>query len=377
MTVLNCTVVLLLAAPIFGDATLPGDGLVVHEWGTFTSVAGPNGNTERWQALDGPGDLPCFVHRLPGPNLKFDPGSVRMETPVLYFYSAQKVRASVHVKFQAGSFTEWYPQASVQSGPTGRIDWDAVDILPGPPAQWPTSQGPSRYFAARETDATPIQVGQEQEKLIFYRGIGDFALPLAARVTGGTKLELRNQGKDAIAAAIVFDHHNRKSTYQVIRELRDSASVDLTSLAADTNGVQEDLQTLLVQQGLYPKEAAAMIDTWKDSWFEEGTRVVWLVPRSTVDGVLPLSINPAPTALARVFVGRTEVLSPATRAELSAALAGADLPVLAQYGRFIEPFLRQLSPQGIRAPMSGKARDFLNTQQMDLQQAYGKHACIQ
>jgi hypothetical protein len=377
MTVLNCTVVLLLAAPVFADATLPGGGLVVHEWGTFTSVAGPNGNAESWQALDGPVDLPCFVHRLPGRNLKFDPGSVRMETPVLYFYSPQKVRASVHVEFKPGSFTEWYPQARVQSGPTGQIDWDAVDILPGAEPQWSTTQGPSRYFAARETDATPIQVGQEQEKLIFYRGIGDFALPLAVRITGGTKLELRNQGKDAIAAAIVFDHHNGKSTYQVTRDLRDSESMDLSNLAGDATVVQEELQMLLVQQGLFPKEAAAMIETWKDSWFEEGTRVIWLVPRPAVNGVLPIGITPTPAALTRVFVGRTEVLSPATRAELSAALAGADLPVLAQYGRFLEPFLRQLSPQGIRAPMSGKAREFIDARQMDLRQDYAKQACIQ
>src|SRR5215207_9751262 len=60
----------------------------VHEWGTFTSIAGADGRAVGWTPLSGPDDLPCFVDRL-----KFGPkwtlsGTVRMETPVLYFYSA-------------------------------------------------------------------------------------------------------------------------------------------------------------------------------------------------------------------------------------------------------------------------------------------------
>ena len=38
------------------------DELTVHEWGTFTSVAGTDGSAEEWGVLDGKGDLPGFVH---------------------------------------------------------------------------------------------------------------------------------------------------------------------------------------------------------------------------------------------------------------------------------------------------------------------------
>jgi len=38
--------------------------LTVHEWGTFTSVAGPDGKAAQWLPLAGPGDLPCFVERF-------------------------------------------------------------------------------------------------------------------------------------------------------------------------------------------------------------------------------------------------------------------------------------------------------------------------
>src|SRR5207237_223478 len=81
--------------------------VTVHEWGTFTSVAGVDGRAIDWLPLGGPADLPCFVGKYGGAILKTWPvddesmpltyanartalwGKVRMETPVLYFYSAR------------------------------------------------------------------------------------------------------------------------------------------------------------------------------------------------------------------------------------------------------------------------------------------------
>ena len=37
-------------------------GLTVHEWGTFTSVAGENGDAIEWDVLGGKYDLPRFVN---------------------------------------------------------------------------------------------------------------------------------------------------------------------------------------------------------------------------------------------------------------------------------------------------------------------------
>ena len=41
----------------------PGD-LTVHEWGTFTTVAGQDGLAIDWLPLGGPTDLPCFVEHF-------------------------------------------------------------------------------------------------------------------------------------------------------------------------------------------------------------------------------------------------------------------------------------------------------------------------
>src|SRR5437016_529730 len=68
---------------------LGSQALVVHEWGTLTSVANEHGTPVEWASLGGVADLPCFVAHLDQGaqgSYKFLPGAVRMETPVLYFY---------------------------------------------------------------------------------------------------------------------------------------------------------------------------------------------------------------------------------------------------------------------------------------------------
>jgi hypothetical protein len=70
-----------------------------------------------------------------------------------------------------------------------------------------------------------------------------------------------------------------------------------------------DMVGALTRAGLYEKEARAMVDTWKDQWFaEEGTRVLYLLPRAWTDSTLPLQISPQPTSVVRVMVGRAELL---------------------------------------------------------------------
>jgi hypothetical protein len=89
-----------------------------------------------------------------------------------------------------------------------------------------------------------------------------------------------------------------------------------------------------------------MIDTWQDSWFEEGMRVIYILPQPAVDAVLPLTIQPAPAQLTRAFVGRIELLSPAVKHDLQMAIATGDIAGLEKFGRFLEPFAAQLKASG-------------------------------
>ena len=82
-----------------------------------------------------------------------------------------------------------------------------------------------------------------------------------------------------------------------------------------------------------------MVQTWKDSWFEEGSRLIYIVPREFVDSILPLAINPVPEQVVRVFVGRLEIVTPATAKAVTAAVAAHDEKTLNKYGRFLEPII--------------------------------------
>src|SRR5580698_1794586 len=101
------------ALALIAADTLPRPGgLTVHEWGTFTSVAGEDGSAIVWDALGGKEDLPAFVNDVGYRCFKWRlTGTVRMETPVLYFYSPREVTASVKVQFPHGVISEWYPKA--------------------------------------------------------------------------------------------------------------------------------------------------------------------------------------------------------------------------------------------------------------------------
>lgn len=157
-------------------------------------------------------------------------------------------------------------------------------------------------------DAWPLRSGGENEKLLFYRGIGYFGVDLKP-VVYDDGVALVNGGVDPIASAVVFETYAGHMAYRVSRNLRDPETVDF--LAGGYCGEPaRAMEQELVEMGLYPKEARAMLETWGDSWFEERLRVFYILPRAKVDALLPISIQPAPEQLARVFVGRVELPSP-------------------------------------------------------------------
>jgi hypothetical protein len=373
---MNAAAILILAALVLNCAELknPGQGdspLIAHEWGTFTSVAGEDGNPVTWAPLFGAPDLPCFVSRFaPGALTKWQiSGLIRMETPVLYFYSQRPTTLSVRVDFPKGLITEWYPPASKVApspsaavGPVyrnGSVEWDEVSVLPGAPLDYPSTSGASRYYAARQTDSAPLRIGGQKEKFIFYRGVGSFTPSLRPRYRRDGKIEIRNAAADPIPLAILFENHGGRVGLQTVRGIEDSATLDPPALTGDLERFRKQLAASLVEFGLYPKEASAMVETWRDSWFEEGTRVLYIAPRQDVDLLLPLRVTPAPGETARVFVGRIEVLSTATRETLQDAAGHGDSQTLEKFGRFLGLFARrmELSGPALQNAMAALARN--------------------
>ena len=64
------------------------------------------------------------------------------------------------------------------------------------------------------------------------------------------------------------------------------------------------------------------------------------MPRSFIDNVLPLTIDPSPGQTVRVFVGRLELVTPTTALAVKTAMAHNDEATLDKYSRFLDPILQ-------------------------------------
>jgi hypothetical protein len=132
-----------LALPGFIGSAAPkqmNSDLVVHEWGTFTSLQSATGELIQWRPLT-TSRLPEFVYdwRKPGLDriatgtMSFAKGEMlslqRMETPVIYFYTDREQTANVLVRFPQGRITEWYPQAQ-RMGPSAPRPGDEAGSVP-------------------------------------------------------------------------------------------------------------------------------------------------------------------------------------------------------------------------------------------------------
>ena len=353
-------------------------GLTVHEWGTFTSIAGGDGEAVEWSPLTGSTDLPGFVEHFRTPEFKLGlRGTVRMETPVLYFYDSREEQVSVKVNFVKGLITEWYPHAS-RVGPTtnpeewslfqghtdGSIAWDAVTVSPAARAEFPLEGGENHYYAARMTSATPLRVktpaGEQTEKFLFYRGVSTFRVPISAKLPADGKVRIENRAGEESPSTILFERRGDKVGYRIGGAVAKEAVLDQLELTGNADDLARELEGMLVAQGLYQDEAHAMVETWRGSWFEEGSRLIYIVPASFVSEILPLQITPAPAQIARVFVGRMELVTPATREAVEAAFATSDHAVLEKYGRFLEPILKTMIAKEENASRVRKLSDYLN-----------------
>jgi hypothetical protein len=331
---------LVLMTAIVFPKTADRRGLTVHEWGTFTSIAGADGSATPWRTYGGTEDLPCFVNKFGG--FKFQvPGTVRMETPVVYFYGSRESVVDVNVSFPNGTITEWYPR---QTSPwsNASIAWQGVHVIPEAKPDFPIEQGTSHYYAARDTDAAPLRVGSQTEKFLFYRGVGSFPLPISAKATADGKVVVNNRGANRLDGVFLFENRGGKRRYLFADTINGEVTLDRESLQDNWAGLLMDLERTLIDHGLYQREARAMIETWRDSWFEEGTRLIYIVPRQTIDSVLTLNIKPAPLETTRVFVGRMEIITPEIQDDVKAAIAHSDRSTLEKYGRFLEPIARQI-----------------------------------
>src|SRR5579863_5257314 len=97
---------------------------------------------------------------------------------------------------------------------TGGIEWKDVKIEPNTSPVLPLEEHPSRYYAARATDAAPVSVGSQHEKFLFYRGIGRVAVPISARLSPDGSVAAANLGSDPVPMVILFENRGGRIGYR-------------------------------------------------------------------------------------------------------------------------------------------------------------------
>jgi hypothetical protein len=379
MLVAGCLATLAAATLAVGvDASR--DRLVVHEWGTFLSMNGADGVT-----LDGmyheEHALPGFVHARSRDELRLRTSNLKGETPVIYFYADQPRRVQVEVGFPAGIWTQWYPQAEymgpslVQQGSLprardGRIRW-TVEVAPpaGKQPPLPETASDALWNYARDVDAAFVSADnsaragspKEWERFIFYRGLGEAPLPMNLRAADGGRLECGSNLPEGLKHIYVLRVEGGKGAYQYLPRLKCGDRLDHVMPAMDhaepverfAVSVADDLARRLVESGLYAKEARAMVNTWRASYFAtEGVRALFVLPQAWTDRFIPMTINPPPDELVRVMVGRIELLTPERERAAESAISSLASPdpamrerafdLLREQGRYVEPIVRRV-----------------------------------
>jgi hypothetical protein len=237
----------------------------LHEWGTFTTVAGSDGvllsGLQREEET-----LPEFVHahfgfengQFPSPEKlasvmkthgypAFASNSkglgkrpvcgvtVKMETPVIYFHSDSAFRAKVKIGFEGGTISQWFPDrsggeilpepppsADPEKSPVpadlwkidfakpyrGGIEWD-VNVLSPQDSKSAMTFKPRdsvNWLRARVPEANVVRTDSgETENYLFYRGVGHFTPGLLTTVSADDMLHLTNQTGGDIPFYLVFE----------------------------------------------------------------------------------------------------------------------------------------------------------------------------
>jgi hypothetical protein len=360
--------------------TTPRPDFIVHEWGTFTSMQSSDGKTlGGMYEEDEP--LPEFVHRFElDANRPTQKGLVqtpdnyrmltyatqRLETPVLYFYGAKPPsRVQVTVNFPEGIISEWYPQAdtyapspnTISSINQGSMTWVA-DLLDRPAKVIPVPED-DIWAPSRRVDALTVKVNEQEEPLIFYRGVGTFTLPITVKSEQTHTLMITNESDVDIPQTFLYKNLNGRKAIYPLGPLAARAHLDHGGIFASPspkegpapNASIEDLKapllTALTDAGLYPKEARAMVDTWEQSYFDTpGVRLLYIVPDAWTDKLLPLTIDPKPDELVRVLIGRIEVRSATQEEDFEARMLEhfnkGTAPDLSTLGPFLMPRLQAM-----------------------------------
>jgi hypothetical protein len=353
---------------VMAPALRADDRLIVHEWGTFTSLEDESGtpiggiNTDDepvpafvhdlHRIIDGPSEIPRQIFAKGLPVCDPDPDvRVRLETPVIYFHlpaaGPQSIKLDVDVTFHGGWLTQYYPDAEVSapglrvnpSGGIGKLDsttdgtlsWHGLTI--GTNNAGPATKAPV-WLAPRAVDAAGVTTANnESERFLFYRGVGNILPPVQVSLSSdGEDMNIKADSPEIMRTLWLVDVKNDGRC--AVRSLGSRTEVAYDSMLApvafadreySTNtvaAIRKALKTEMVHEGLFADEADALLNTWETSYFRRpGLRLFFMVPTAWTNRVLPLHLS-VDANMNRVMIGRIEIVTPQQRALLAMIAKG-------------------------------------------------------
>jgi hypothetical protein len=353
----------------FGSSAVAAD-LVIHEWGTITSIHAPDGTPATGlNRIDESDVLPDFVHRYEpsttrqphrllakSPRVPGRPDvTMRLETPVIYFHPPPNQKydhpIDITVRFRGGVLNEFYPDAAasialdtrrvqdkVEAGVIEEWNGDVLNNYVVAQLQWKALRlhdtvvapltNSETWLASRAVNSVSVFSASagEGEQFIFYRGVAHLDALFQTRLTR-TQLHLRAPAQLTWLEApmrvplvwfadvrqdgrVAFHEHAGLTLSQEIAG-KELARIKRFSAGNYTEGgaakLRGSLKRALIAAGLYADEAEAMLNTWKASYFQQaGSRVFYIVPREWTDQFLPLEFS-VPARVTRVIVGRIDI----------------------------------------------------------------------
>jgi len=344
--------------------------LVVHEWGTITTIHDAAGKPKAGlNRIDEADVLPPFVHRYepettraPARQLGKSPlvpgrpdVTMRLETPVIYFHPPPNTKyetpIDITVRFRGGVINEFYPDAEasvaldvervqdkMEAGVIRQWNGDVLNNYVVGALQWkglrlhdtvvaPMTTSPA-WLAPREVSSMSVfsAAAGEGEQYLFYRGVAHLDALFQTTLSRGqitlrapallTWLEAPVTVPHLWLADVRSDGLIAFRPHAAVTLRKEEAGKELARIKRFGAGDYSDaaaaqlrlsLKRALIGQGLYADESEALLNTWKASYFQKpGLRVFYIVPRAWTDYFLPLEIS-VPARVNRVIVGRIDL----------------------------------------------------------------------
>jgi hypothetical protein len=364
--------VVLSAAILAGPANLAlAADLVIHEWGTITTIHGADGTPATGlNRIDEADVLPDFVHRYEPESTRYDskrflgkrpniPGrpdiTMRLETPVIYFHPPPNkpytAPIDIKIRFRGGVLNEFYPDAnaSVSVDNTRVVDkmregvlteWNG-DVLNNyvlGALQWKglrlhdTVVAPLTrseiWLAPREVSSVAVfnPTAGEGEQYLFYRGVAHLDALLATKTTRGsvelaTPVNLAWLESTAVLPNIWLAEiradgviaFRPQTTLTLKKENAGKSLARVKRFAASdytpdaAARLRKSMKSALIAQGLFADEAEAMLATWKVSYFQKPGLRVFYIVPREWTDYFLPLEISVPARVTRVIVGRIDL----------------------------------------------------------------------